>query len=677
MLPRSEDATTGAPSRGVVFDLRCDRSVPGLRVDGATEDGGCRRTVHMRSRAACPVVRKGARDQAEAGAPAPVGAVRATAGWSASNCGSAEHRAIIELGGECRTFDVPKQWDLPSLAPPKGGGQTIDFFVRRFRANASAQSPHGSLWLLGVEPGDSGASVMGLVEEYLGHGWDVYVPDHRGTGQSHRLHCASDATQRTAAGTEVLAYELAPCLHEVLQEETHGDLALFSTTMAAADVLHTARAERASNSAPVYVIGLSYGALLGLRVLQVEEEAGVDGTVKGMVLDSPIDPGLYSYLDQLQYPTASMATLMQACGADPRCADRVGRDPVDTLQAVLRALDSAPAPPAAGVPLESAKRRAERGGWFRCWDAGFDGALLRRAASLLPSTTGSFVGLPALLRRLLRCAPEDVTVLQRVAGFVRSHDRESLSALFTAPRSGVEMINVALGESQPVDTDEYFTNAELVPAPLASSLHPVMRAAAAGMWPTYKDTLSRHYPSTRPPKLLLAAGAFDGTTPQVAASRLFHRMENRTTCAGGTHGCLSPEVLFFPAPHLLSFFSPVRKAVADCFVKFLKGSRTPKDCLLQDHGMDPHVNFSTAAAADSRVFGTADVWGDFVATPVLASIPTGGAASAADLSSVRAFAVVSAVFSFLTLAAFAALVFVRYRTSRRAVARDAPYANML
>lgn len=671
LRPHSDGEGAGA-SRGVDLEIRCDPSVPDLHVDSATKGRDCRHAVRMRSQAACPA--------AEGEETAEVGAgerVEAASGWALSNCPSSERNTIIQLSGECRTLQVPKRWNLTSLAAPEGYTRTLDYFVRRFRANASAPSPQGSLWLLGVEPGDSGGSMLPLVEQYTGHGWDVFLPDHRGTGLSNRLHCASDATQKTGTGTEVLAYELAPCLHEVLTKEPHGDLALFSTSMAAADMLHTARAERASADAPVKVIGLSYGALLALRVLQVEEEASVDDTITGMVLDSPWDPGLYSYMDQLQYPTASMATLMQACGADPRCAERVGGDPVQTLEAVLRALDNAPQPPAAGVPAESAHRRAATGAWFRCWNAGFDSALLRRAASLLPTATGSFAGLPALLRRLLRCAPEDVAVLQRVAGFVRSHDRESLSALFTAPRSGVTMINVALGESRVVDADEYFTNAELRDTPPASSLHPLMRAAAAGMWPTYSDPLSRNYPSSRPPLFLLAAGAFDGTAPQVAASRLYHRLEDGTTCAGGTHGCLAPEVLLYPSPHLLSFFSPVRKAVADCFVKFLKGVKTPKECLLQDHGLDPHVNFSTPAAADARVFGTTDVWGDSVASSALAPFPSGASAAAVDLSSVQAGVVVSAVVSCLTLAVLVALMLLRFHARRKPVAQDDLYANML
>lgn len=96
--------------------------------------------------------------------------------WSSSHA----PRTTLRGRASSVSIQVPANWDDP-------GGASITFFVRRIVRPDS----RGQLWLLAGGPGQAGYGFAGA-ESFFGQvapGFDLYSPDHRGTGDSTYLYC--------------------------------------------------------------------------------------------------------------------------------------------------------------------------------------------------------------------------------------------------------------------------------------------------------------------------------------------------------------------------------------------------------------------------------------------------------------------------------------------------------
>ena len=87
--------------------------------------------------------------------------------------------------GTCTTFDVPIDWDEPT-------GGTLPFFVRRIPS--PTQPSLGQLWLLQGGPGSAGWMFAHVADDFqeMAPGYDLLIPDYRGTGYSAWLGCEGD-----------------------------------------------------------------------------------------------------------------------------------------------------------------------------------------------------------------------------------------------------------------------------------------------------------------------------------------------------------------------------------------------------------------------------------------------------------------------------------------------------
>lgn len=177
-------------------------------------------------------------------------------------------------GSECLVTQVP----LRHAAADAG---TIELFVRRVPVPAHTKR-RGEVWLIAGGPGEAGASLSPLIRTYQRAfpGYDLIIPDHRGTGRSTRL-CPEQEAPQSADGVGLAGAEWGPCiggLYANLQRTQ-----AFSITEAAQDLALLIRQQRRPGELLLY--GVSYGTQLALRALQVEPMP-----LDGLVLDGLVPP---------------------------------------------------------------------------------------------------------------------------------------------------------------------------------------------------------------------------------------------------------------------------------------------------------------------------------------------------------------------------------------------------
>jgi pimeloyl-ACP methyl ester carboxylesterase len=160
-----------------------------------------------------------------------------------------------------------------------GDTRTVDLFVRKFPADGPAR---GSVWLVAGGPGESGASFYPLLPQLRNAfpGFDLFVPDHRGTGYSSKL-CPVEEAPDSAEGIALAGSEWAGCIASVYQDP--GRAGAFTITNAARDLAGLIEAGR--QDGPVYVYAVSYGTQMVLRMMQAAPLH-----LDGLILDSLVPP---------------------------------------------------------------------------------------------------------------------------------------------------------------------------------------------------------------------------------------------------------------------------------------------------------------------------------------------------------------------------------------------------
>lgn len=188
-----------------------------------------------------------------------------------SLCSDAGSDARLK-GSMCARVNMPLSHGKPVTEQPD---TTISLFVRKFPAAGIAK---GQLWLIAGGPGESGASLYSFVERFRDSfpGFDLLVPDHRGTGFSSRL-CPQEEAVDSPGGSTLVAQEWQSCFSYLQQHP--GYARQFSLTNAAHDLRQLILQNQ--DGKPVYVYAVSYGTQLILRALQIAELP-----LDGLILDS-------------------------------------------------------------------------------------------------------------------------------------------------------------------------------------------------------------------------------------------------------------------------------------------------------------------------------------------------------------------------------------------------------
>lgn len=215
-------------------------------------------------------------------------------------------------GSRCSTETVPLVW----RETPASGAGVIKLFVREFPASGKSK---GTVWLVAGGPGESGASLYPMID-VLRHsfpGYDLRVPDHRGTGFSTRL-CAQEEAPDSAAGTGLDRAEFGTCFGRLI-----GDPATakgYTITESAHDLRYLIK--NSDRTRPIYVYGVSYGTQLILRTLQLGKLP-----VTGIVLDSlvPLQTAAKWELTRRSHVVDDIGRQVLArCDREPQCRRAMG-----------------------------------------------------------------------------------------------------------------------------------------------------------------------------------------------------------------------------------------------------------------------------------------------------------------------------------------------------------------
>ncbi|CAM3856214.1 alpha/beta fold hydrolase [Parendozoicomonas haliclonae] len=161
-----------------------------------------------------------------------------------------------------------------SLDHQKHSKDEIDLFIRKF---PSLEKQNGSLWLISGGPGESGASFYSSIQTFRETfpNFDIYVPDHRGTGASSSICPGEDIG--SLAGKTLVGNEWGECFAHMYSNVEY--VQAFSITNAAKDLRFLI--QNLSSPGKQYLYGVSYGTQLVLRTSQLE---GLH--LDGIILDS-------------------------------------------------------------------------------------------------------------------------------------------------------------------------------------------------------------------------------------------------------------------------------------------------------------------------------------------------------------------------------------------------------
>ncbi len=237
------------------------------------------------------------------------------------------------LGGSlCATHNVPLDHGAKS--------EVLSLFIRKFPAiSTAAQRPQGEVWLLSGGPGESGATLYPFVERLRANfpGYDLIVPDHRGTGLSSRL-CVKEEAADSPGGSALVGVEWATCWQRLNEDAAR--TRQFSLSQAARDVRSLLAAR--TGQPTTYLYAVSYGTQLALRALQMGPLP-----LRGVVLDSlvPLENDAQWDLSRRSIHVDDVGRQVLArCDADEACRKQMVESAALSLQRVLDRLEAGSLP---------------------------------------------------------------------------------------------------------------------------------------------------------------------------------------------------------------------------------------------------------------------------------------------------------------------------------------------
>jgi pimeloyl-ACP methyl ester carboxylesterase len=405
---------------------------------------------------------------ATAPAPAPTPEVPPIA-WKACSAITGESGG----GAECATIEVPLDWNDVE-------GKKAELFVKRI---VGSGSPRKQVWLLQGGPGGAGDGMEEMALELAAQdkSFDVYIPDHRGTGRSTYLGCKAQ---------QLGLYSLdawQTCINEVKQ--TWGDkLATFSTTTAARDLGYAIQRTRAPGQ-DVHVYGVSYGTYWAQRYLQI-----FPAQPTTVVLDGVCQSGLCSLSRYGKWFDDVGKKYLGDCANDAFCASKLGHDPVAKVNEAFAKLDARSCP---GIT------------------AGWDGSVMRQVFAMFVASFQMRALVPSTTHRILRCSAEDVTAVNHMIQTLQ----QWLSGGRRAWANGDDLssdvlgMNIALSEleEQPVIAKAELLR--LMSDAVFFEKDDTHTRDLYDIWPRYPhDQFVGGYPQSNVPVLLLN-GTLDPQTP--------------------------------------------------------------------------------------------------------------------------------------------------------------------
>lgn len=235
-----------------------------------------------------------------------------------------------EIKSEGEVYDVGcASVDMPARRDVAGSG-TIPVAVYRVRSPKRPATKQ--VWMLNGGPGGSGAEIVSagdLVVRSFKESVDVYLVDHRGTGESSFMGCPT--AEATSDTTQAFGQACSDEVRAALGDKADG----FSTTESASDVRDLMKAMRAPNQ-KVILYGISYGSYWAHRFLQLPD-IQIDGVItEGNCLGPTcgFDTPQQFRMDEV------MKNVLEACKEDEACTARLGPDPWQLATDTIALLES-------------------------------------------------------------------------------------------------------------------------------------------------------------------------------------------------------------------------------------------------------------------------------------------------------------------------------------------------
>lgn len=445
--------------------------------------------------------------------------------------------------------------------------RSADFRVLVKRRGALDEE-RAQYWLLHGGPGDSAIDDMATLSEgVLGARRDlaIYAVDHRGIGGSGRLSCAAESASSEAGG-EITASEWSRCLDEVRANDT---LSFLTTTQAALDVAALIDVLRGDGTR-VFVYGGSYGTYLAHRYLALRPDQPT-----GVILEGIADPrmpfnGYDATIDRVSH------RLFDVCAATPDCRSHFDRDPWALAESVVARF-------AAGT---------------HCPEAGLDADAVRKLFGTMAFYDELRRVLPALVTRLDRCTPTDVSRVTRFTSVLGSLSPER-GNLGTGD-SQLLGLHVALSELFSPDA----TPAELGVAwralTMSTGVEFALATSAALGWPTYeRDAYVGVWAEYDGPLLMLQGGLDPATSAERASAYRAHFDATYQTY-----------VEFAEGAHQVR--ERTRTDAGDCATSLVHAFIEAPDSALDVACVAavPPLSFDGDPALNGALFGTANAWND-------------------------------------------------------------------
>ncbi|MEN3159662.1 alpha/beta fold hydrolase [Alkalimonas sp. NCh-2] len=170
----------------------------------------------------------------------------------------------------------------------------LELAIRKF-AVEDPTSRRGQIWLIAGGPGEPGAAFYPFIDVFRAAfpGYDLLIPDHRGTGESSRL-CPVQEALESEDGYALAGSEWGPCIGYLFANPARTQA--FSITNAAQDLAALITLYREPGEVKLY--GVSYGTQLVLRLLQVAQPE-----LDALILDGLVPPESAAQWD-LSYRTS-------------------------------------------------------------------------------------------------------------------------------------------------------------------------------------------------------------------------------------------------------------------------------------------------------------------------------------------------------------------------------------
>ncbi|KAE8959257.1 hypothetical protein PR002_g30596 [Phytophthora rubi] len=238
---------------------------------------------------------------------------------------------------ECATFNVPLCY--PGICKtPQFADPTIDVFVKRMPATTGDVKTATNVWLLEGGPGYSStaleSSMLDLLTQLNGTA-NIYTMDYRGTGRSTFLDCvaAQAITTGSPGGRDFDPSETPTCAQEL--ENKYGDLASFSVTSAATDLVTFI--SKYTNGASTIVYGTSYGTIFVERVMHLNPPEVTGYVFDGVAATSGAAEDKAFYMSKRDVDFGIVGDRFLAlCSQDATCSSHFKKP--NTLPKTLRGL---------------------------------------------------------------------------------------------------------------------------------------------------------------------------------------------------------------------------------------------------------------------------------------------------------------------------------------------------